>query len=148
MGNSTASGYAFRLTWSRSCLPKTISHPFLYPNDRTETPILDAAQESPREPSGTRAQGPSEFDELQRRLLGVLQHLRLVDQRLYDFQNVSRDLEPAGVVLHDATEVLDSLYDEIDAWHTRHVHAPKRPLTDEEIRAQTAVIVGGMGEQP
>ncbi len=108
----------------------------VHPNDRTDARILDAAQ------------GPSEFDELQRRLLGVLQHLRLVDQRLYDFQNVSRDLEPAGVVLHDATEVLDSLYDEIDAWHTRHVHAPKRPLTDEEIRAQTAVIVGGMGEQP
>ena len=85
----------------------------VHPNDHTDARTQDAARV------------PSEFDELQHRLLGVLQHLRLVDQRLYDFQTVPPTLQAAGVVLHDATAALDGLYDEFDAWHVRHVRAPE-----------------------
>lgn len=118
---------------TQDTIPPAGAPSHVHPNDRTDARTQDAAQ------------GP-EFDELQHQLLGVLQHLRLVDQRLYDFQTVPPTLQAAGVVLHDATAALDGLYDALDAWHIRHVRAPDPALTEEEMRARTAVIVGNSKE--
>jgi len=59
---------------------------------------------------------PDGFDELLHRMLDIVSHLQCADRVLYDLQNVPVELQPAAVVLHDATEVLRRLYDELDTW--------------------------------
>jgi hypothetical protein len=74
----------------------------------------------------------SDWDKLFSRLLNLTQHLKLADQRLYDFQSIPPDIEPAAVVVHDAVGALDVLRDEFDEWHATHVHAPKHSLAEGE----------------
>jgi hypothetical protein len=74
----------------------------------------------------------ADWDKLLSRLMNLTQHLKLADQRLYDFQSIPPDIEPAAVVVHDAVVALDVLRDEFDEWHATHVHAPKHSLAEGE----------------
>jgi DNA repair ATPase RecN len=70
-------------------------------------------------PSGTSApveSAPDGFDDLLGRMLNVIGHFQCADRVLFDMQEVPEQLQPAAVVLHDATEVLRRLYDELDTW--------------------------------
>lgn len=68
------------------------------------------------------------FDALQARLHGLLQGVRLVDQRLWnDFAELPEEFQPAASVLHGATAELDALYDQFDQWAVRHEFLLKSP---------------------
>jgi hypothetical protein len=49
-------------------------------------------------------------------MLDIVSHLQCADRVLYDMQEVPEPLQPACVVLHDATEALRCLYNELDTW--------------------------------
>lgn len=61
-----------------------------------------------------------ELDDIQDKLLTLIGHLQLADQRLYgDLGEVPEELHPAAVVLHDATEALDELHNRLDRLNVR-----------------------------
>ncbi|HEV2441781.1 MAG TPA: hypothetical protein VGT07_04600, partial [Steroidobacteraceae bacterium] len=65
------------------------------------------------------------FATLQEEFLSIIHHLQLVDQRMYDFQEIPEEFQPAAAVLHNATAALDQLYNSIDGWFVHHNHSPK-----------------------
>ncbi|MGA7540627.1 MAG: hypothetical protein WBW93_17860 [Steroidobacteraceae bacterium] len=74
---------------------------------------------APVEAHSSESSPAPEFHKLQSRLLNLVGYFRLVDQRLFDLQGVPEELQPAAVVLHDATEALDQLHNEFDGWHVQ-----------------------------
>ena len=74
---------------------------------------------APVEAHSSESSPAPEFHKLQSRLLNLIGYFRLVDQRLFDLQGVPEELQPAAVVLHDATEALDQLHNEYDGWHVQ-----------------------------
>lgn len=67
-----------------------------------------------------------EFDEIFRRLLVSVSHIKLVAQRFGDLSSLSQKDAPAGLTLCEAAQDLDALYDDLDTWYVRHEHRPKR----------------------
>lgn len=84
----------------------------------------------------------SDWYDLQGRLLNLVHHFQLIDQRLFDFQDVPEELQPAGTVLHDATEALDRLHNDYDGWHVRVVAS-----ATEELEPRSKAIHTNVEEQ-
>lgn len=72
---------------------------------------------APAEAQLSESTQPADFDRLLSRLLNLVGHFQLVDQRLVDLQDVPEELQPAAITLHDATEALDKLHTEFDGWN-------------------------------
>ena len=78
-----------------------------------------------------------DLDNIQDRLLDLVSTFRLVDQRLYDLQDVPEEFQPAAVVLHRAVEELDQLHNALDGWNSSHVYRPKTDA-DREVPAESS----------
>src|ERR1700744_2759816 len=68
---------------------------------------------------------PDSFDDLFRRLLLAISHVRLVAQHFCDLSSLDHEDAPAGLTLYEAAQDLDALYSELDTWYVQHEHEPK-----------------------
>lgn len=64
--------------------------------------------------------GGEGLDELLRRMLDIVSHLQCADRILYDLESVPQDLQPASIVVHNATEALDRLHNALSEWDAAH----------------------------
>ena len=84
----------------------------------------------------TNADLRAELDAIQSKLLGLVHHFRLADQRLYDdLAQIPEDLQPAAIVLHDATDALDALHTRLDLLNVRMADMLHEPGWRERLQA-------------
>lgn len=84
----------------------------------------------PEQQSGPAA-SEDPFDDLFRRLLVAVSHVRLVSQHFGDLSSLDPEDVPAGLTLFEAAQDLDALYDDLASWSVRHEHRPKTTKTAE-----------------
>jgi len=95
------------------------------------TPSTETQQQS--------APAEDSFDDLFRRLLIAVSHIKLVSQHFGDLSGLSLEDSYAGMTLHEAANDLDQLYSEIDAWYVQHEHRPKTEESGHDsIKGQEA----------
>jgi hypothetical protein len=71
-----------------------------------------------RESCSTRSpQSVDEFAAIQRRLLVAISQVRLTVQALGDFSDLTKEQAPGGIVLSEAADDLDEIYNDLDGWH-------------------------------
>jgi hypothetical protein len=91
------------------------------------------SKQSPDETQGSARARRDSFDDLSRRLLVTVSHIKLVSQHFGDFSGLSLEDSYAGMTLHEAAQDLDALYNEVDTWYVQHEHRPKAPDTTAEV---------------
>jgi hypothetical protein len=65
------------------------------------------------------------FGDLMRRMLVGVNQLKLAAKDFGDLASLPEEHVAAAMVMQEATEELDMLYDALDAWHVTHEHSPK-----------------------
>ena len=65
------------------------------------------------------------FDALELRFMSVMSRLQVLSGILGDCANVPNELAPAAYVLHETTDELVQLTEDLESWHGGHDHTPK-----------------------
>jgi hypothetical protein len=68
---------------------------------------------------------PDAFSDLLRRLLVSVNQLQLAAKDFGDLSSLPREHVPAGLVVCETTNDLDTLYNDLDRWHVNHEHTAK-----------------------
>jgi hypothetical protein len=80
-------------------------------------------------PVFTNVPARSPFDHAMGRLLVVLSQLQLAAKDFGDLASLPREFVPAGAVMQEATKELDTIFETLDSWHSRHEHSPKESIS-------------------